>query len=402
MNINENIGRTVLLRKIATIYLVCFCIQIVPIEGMGVSWLKVLLMLISPFLIVKIMPQRSKPFLWGALYFLTVVLCACSQTKMRWTTIAYFGFFILTYILFYSLIYKHVFSLDYYIILLKRMIISFFVILLLQQLCMLIGIHYMPLVNLSDKIAYSLTKLPSLSIEPSHAARILGTLFLSYLFCCQLKMGHNLKIQYLFKGKHKLILFAFLWTMTTMGSATAFIMIAIISFFFLRRRTLLFVTPLLIIIAIILVSMNLEQVQRIMALSQAIGSNEGTAILMADPSGAQRILPLFNTINEFDLSSKSFLFGNGTIMEAFDLDEWKEVALTKKITTIEQYGFVSWVVSLFFLYKCAIRRFFSLETIIFIVALSFDISNVAYVWGIIMLFTVIKYFDITYKYSRLT
>ena len=379
--------------KLVSFLLVLFCIQIVPLEGYGTSLVKVAVMCLMPFLIIRLTPNRTKAMTWGMLLIITMCVCAFMQSSVRIATICYFILFVITYILFYGLVYKGAVNLDFYMRFAKKFIFAFWVILVLQQLFVLAGIHYFPFINLSNQHFLSITKLPSLTLEPSHTARVLGVLFFSYIFCVQLKNNSIITLKDLINPAHRKVTFAFLWTMLTMGSGTAFVMIAIILLFFLRSKNFIYIVPFFLVVVAVVVYSNVEQIQRILFLIEAMKTNDATEILTADSSGAARILPFFNTIQEFDLTSKNFLFGSGTIMEEYEAAKWKEYLMTQKISTIEQYGFVTWIVSLLFVFKCAIRKFFCVETIVFIVALGFNLGNIAYVWGILMMFTMIKYFE---------
>jgi len=55
------------------------------------------------------------------------------------------------------------------------------------------------------------------------------------------------------------------------------------------------------------------------------------------------------------------------------------------------------VLSLLFVGACCIYKPLSLETLIFVLLLGAGIGNIAYVWGILMLFTTSKYFLLNEK-----
>ena len=103
-------------RGIATIYLVTMCTQFVAIEGFGVSKIKVALMALAPLLFIFRVPHMTKATIWCSLYMVVVLFCAFQQDYVRFSTIGYLGMFLITYIVYYNLLYKkHAFSLMYFI-----------------------------------------------------------------------------------------------------------------------------------------------------------------------------------------------------------------------------------------------------------------------------------------------
>ena len=98
-------------RGIATIYLVMMCVQLVAIEGYGVSNVKVALMALAPLLFIFRVPYMTKATLWCGLYMAVVLFCAYQQDYVRFSTLGYLGMFLITYIVYYNLLYKkHDFS----------------------------------------------------------------------------------------------------------------------------------------------------------------------------------------------------------------------------------------------------------------------------------------------------
>ena len=60
---------------------------------------------------------------------------------------------------------------------------------------------------------------------------------------------------------------------------------------------------------------------------------------------------------------------------------------------INEYGLISYCVILVFIYTCAIYRFFSLETLFFLVLFSGTLGNIAYAWGAMMVFTLVRHYQ---------
>ncbi len=75
--------------------------------------------------------------------------------------------------------------------------------------------------------------------------------------------------------------------------------------------------------------------------------------------------------------------------------------LISKIGNINDYGFICYTLLLLLIYSCAIYRFFSLETLFFVILMSCTLANVYYSWGIMIIFTIIRYFQIKYECGNL-
>ena len=377
------------MRNIAYLYLVAMSVQIVPIESLEGSWFKISLMAIAPILWLIYVPKYSKALIYGSLYFFTVIFCATLHSYIRISTLVFTVMYIGMFILYDGLIRERVFSIDDFIKLLRNLIFAYCVCLMLQQLCILIGIR-VPLFNMISNDASF--KLRSLGIEPSHSARIMGCAYYCYIYCIQKKKEKKINIKQLFSKEHRRVTLAFLWVMLTMGSGTAFVALAIVALSILRVRGAVYTIPLFIFVIIIMLASDIEGVKRVVLILEAFFSNESTEIVGADSSGAARIMPIFNTIQQFDLTSQSFLFGQGT-PEKYDPTLWKDYLFTRKIGTIEQYGLISWLVQLMFVFRCMIRRVFSIETLLFVVLLGFELSSIAYAWAVMMMLSTVKYFD---------
>lgn len=165
---------------------------------------------LSVFIFIFKVPYVSKALIWGILYWSICLLGASFQEYMRFSTIGYMGLFIISYITFYNLVYSGSFTFSYFVKLLRSLIMAYGIILILQQIALLLGIHSLPPINLVNQHFLSLTKLPSLSMEPSHSARILTVLMLSYLRCIELaNSGVKPSIMTLFKIEHRWVTILF-------------------------------------------------------------------------------------------------------------------------------------------------------------------------------------------------
>ena len=378
---------------LAVIYLIMMLTQIVWIEGEGISTLKVTLMALAiPLLLFKYM-KLGEHVLWAILYMMVVLMCAYSQSYVRFSTIGFLGMNIITFLLFYNLIYYfHGFTLTQFIKFLRIYIIVAGVTVLLQQLCLSVGLSNMPFINLVGQNFLGTAKYPGWTLEPSHNARIIGCVMLAYLKCISLRDGRKPTLKEMMNKEHRLVTLAFMWMILTQGSGTGFIIFFILIFYFLRENTIWMFIPVTVLGFIVLSALHIEQFERALSVIKVTMSGDTTAVVEADDSAAARITPILNTIFNTDFKDPQMWFGQGT-ESLEEIEDWKERLFTSRIGNINQYGIISFLFSLILVFRCMISKFFSLETLIFFLILGGGINNIAYVWGCLMSFTVTKYFE---------
>ncbi len=378
-------------RLFTSFFVVMMCIQFVPLEGYGISLIKVALMGLSAFFLILKVPYISQALLWGVFYWLSCYFCASFQGYMRFSTIGYLGLFVISYIVFYNLIHKGVFSLVYFCKLLKGLIIAYGVVLVLQQIAILLNVYSFAPINLDNQYYLSLTKLPSLSLEPSHSARLLTVMMLCYWRCQELlNDGKRVEIRDLFAKEQRLVTIAFLWCMLTMGSGTAFIGLGILCLYFIQMRTFIYVIPIIALLFYAGRVMEIEQMDRAIRVAEVTVSGDIEDIQSEDGSAAVRIIPIINTLR-IDLNEKESWLGNGTISHEDAQLAWQRT--TDKIAVVEQYGLLTFIISIILVYACMIRKFWSMETLIFLFLFGMSLGNIAYVWGAMLLLTTVRYFQ---------
>lgn len=388
-------------RVFATLLMVMLCVQIVPIEGEGVSNLKVALMALTPIIFIFRTPVVSKPLFWGIVLWLTCYFCASFQSYMRFSTIGYFGMFIMTFIVFYNLVYQGAFSFSYFKRLLRVLIIIFAVVLILQQICMLIGVKSFWLLNLENQHFLAIDKLHSLTLEPSHSARVLAVVMLGYLRCLQIENdGKRVAMKVLFSKENRVVTILFLYTMLTMGSGTAFVALGILCLYFITWRNVWYVAPILIGFLAISSLFEVKQLTRAVNTMEATMTGDQKQVLEADGSAAARILPIINTFKETDLSNTETWFGKGT-SKKLSVEVQNKMLSKSKIPILDQYGLIATILSLILVYTCMIKRILSIETLMFAMLLGFTIGNFYYVWGCMMIFSATRYFIINTKQTCL-
>lgn len=362
-----------------------FCFE----RGATNSFIKIGVMGLAPFIFFLRGAFITKALIIGIVYWLWCFFSSLLIGEQRFSTLGFTGMYVITFIVFYNFLRKDVIPFYYFKKLLRIFILSFGIVLLAQQICMVVGLKNMPLVNLNNQFFLSLNKLPSLTLEPSHSARVLAALVLCYWRMYQIEYGEKLTLNNLFKGEMKTPMMLFFWSMLTMGSGTAFIALGVLSLYFITKETAFFVIPFLIVIYLIFGTLEMTQFERANRLVEATLTGDVEMIQGADGSGAIRIIPIINTITKTDLTKKETWVGKGT--EKIDSMWWTK--MDRKIGVIDQYGLIGFIISMLLVYRCMIRRFISIESLFFLGLLGMSLGNIYYAWGCLILFSGVRYFQ---------
>ena len=374
-------------KVLATIMLVLFNIMFVPIEQGPFSPVKIGFMGICPLIFIAKKPIVTKALVLAAIYWVVCYTMSLLKGEMRFSTLGFLGMYLILYINYYSFIVKGTFTLEYFTKVLKYLIIAYAVVLIGQQMCVLVGLRNMPLLNLQNQFFLSITKLPSLTLEPSHSARILTFTMLGYLRCMEIMKGKRITLQELFSPEQRIVTFSFLWSMLMMGSGTAFVGMGVLSFYFITRKTVIYIIPLIIGMFMLGQSMELKQMDRAVALAEAASTGSAEEAMAADGSGATRIIPVMNVFTKTDVTQLETWIGKKSMEK--DKYWWKRT--DTKI--YDQYGLIAFIISLVFIYSCVIRHFFSIETLLYLILLGFTLGNIYYAWGCLMIMTGVTYFQ---------
>ena len=374
-------------KVLATIMLVLFNIMFVPIEQGPFSPVKITFMGLCPLIFIAKKPIVTKALVLAAIYWLVCYTLSLLKGEMRFSTLGFLGMYLILYINYYSFIVKGTFTLEYFTKVLKYLIIAYAVVLIGQQMCVLVGLRNMPLLNLQNQSFLSITKLPSLTLEPSHSARILTFTMLGYLRCMEIMKGKRITLQELFSPEQRIVTFSFLWSMLMMGSGTAFVGMGVLSLYFITRKTVIYIFPLIIGMFMLGQSMELKQMDRAVALAEAASTGSAEEAMAADGSGATRIIPVINVFTKTDVTQLETWIGKKSMEK--DKYWWKRT--DTKI--YDQYGLIAFIISLVFIYSCVIRHFFSIETLLYLILLGFTLGNIYYAWGCLMIMTGVTYFQ---------
>ena len=374
-------------KVLATIMLVLFNIMFVPIEQGPFSPVKITLMGLCPLIFIAKKPIVTKALVLAAIYWVVCYTLSLLKGEMRFSTLGFLGMYLILYINYYSFIVKGTFTLEYFTKVLKYLIIAYAVVLIGQQMCVLVGLRNMPLLNLQNQFFLSITKLPSLTLEPSHSARILTFTMLGYLRCMEIMKGKRISLQELFSPEQRIVTFSFLWSMLMMGSGTAFVGMGVLSLYFITRKTVIYIIPLIIGMFMLGQSMELKQMDRAVALAEAASTGSAEEAMAADGSGATRIIPVMNVFTKTDVTQLETWIGK----KSMEKDKHWWMRTDTKI--YDQYGLIAFIISLVFIYSCVIRHFFSIETLLYLILLGFTLGNIYYAWGCLMIMTGVTYFQ---------
>ena len=307
-------------------------------------------MLLSPIIILTSKSFRT-PDLLLIFFMLSIVFIPWmyQPESMRWSTVMYSIMFCLTFIAYNRLLYKDVFSIENYQKLLKYLIYAYFIMLLIQQFSVLLGL---PVLNISNHDMSDPWKLNSLAAEPSHSARIVALLMFSYIVIKELTLERKYSFNLDFKND-RMVWIAFLWTMLTMGSATAIVFIIIILLKFIHYRTLI---PYLVLGTIglyVLITLGNESINRSLDFFLAVLTFDIQNMMTVDHSASMRIAPMIVIADKIDFSSLNGWFGYGI--------DYTSNLISKKIHGIPEgatggallqllieYGFVSFILFVVF------------------------------------------------------
>lgn len=386
-------------RNVASIILVLFCIQYIPLESRaGVSYIKLTLSILCPFFLITFSPKITKAFFWCVIYYCFVLSAAILHPEtLRWSTILFLCSFLVTYITFYNLVViERVFNFDFFLNLLKYLLLAYIITLVIQQFFIIIGIKTVPIINLTQSLNRNIGA-NSLSYEPSSAARIMAILYLGIIRMLEIQQHTHISISQLYK-KVKWPTIGFIWSMLTMGSATAFIALGILLLHFIKRKYVFTIIPIFIILYCIAPNIDNNSVQRAYNMFNAVLTGSQEIVIETDVSAATRVAPLMNLFTKLDLTDLKTWFGHG-VDYTINLGDYKAYMKDGIIGGVLDYGFLSFIIMQILIFSCAISRIFSIETLLWIILFGFSFSNVPYTWGAIMVFTTIRYF--TYNYDNL-
>ena len=198
MEVVSHSDKNRLLRIIATFYLVLMNVQYWLLEGYGVSEIKVVAMCAAPVIWLFLVPRISRAIVFGVIYlawlFMTMYL---RFDTPRLETLGYGAMFFAMYMMFYNLVYAGAFTTKYFQKLMCWFLWAYIIVLIIQQTVSVTGMQ-LPEINLYYDVGEFRLKVPSLSHEPSHSARIMSVMFFAFLKVTELIDGVPVTLKKLF------------------------------------------------------------------------------------------------------------------------------------------------------------------------------------------------------------
>ena len=377
------------------IYIVLMSVQLVAIEGFSVSPLKVLAMLLTPLFIIRFgyhMVVTDAAFYGIANLILMAVCASFASPIVAWDRIGYRAMYVFMFILVYCIMYDGCVKLALIKRLLVVLMIAYGVIFLIQHALYLFGVRsQIFFLNYYASITMNGVFKPNgLACEPSHSARIITVIYWGILKLSEIELGKRISFKRAFMDMPYCSILFFI-SMIAMGSATGMIGILLILLYFFNRNFIIFFIA--FVGFILMMSMEIEntQIRRLQNVFNSFFSDDVSETLKTkEGSGAVRIMPFINTF-KMDFFSASTWIGQGSVSETNFLK--KVFSESRYLGDITSFGLISYLTSQFFVYKCCIRKFFSIETLLFLLLATFSVGSVYYTWLMLMIFMIVKYFE---------
>lgn len=275
-------------------------------------------MFISPLFMLRKSLTTEAVLLLGFALSIVYFPAFIHAGETRWSTIFYSLMFCALFISYDGTLRRGHLKLAVFMNVVRYLILSYTVVLVVQQFCVLLGL---PIFNVSNYDPSEPWKLNSLSAEPSHSARIVGLLMLSYI------VGNRLTA---LTGTHRIVSrrqnafvwLCFFWTMITMVSVTALIMTTIVLLAYAQKNDIRNYVVCLVLASVALFLLPDRLVGRVFDMFLAFLTFDYVEILMADHSGAMRVAPMLVLVNYVEVFSTKGLFGNGVDSVGFFLSEY--------------------------------------------------------------------------------
>lgn len=386
---------------IVTMYIVLMSTQIIALEGFGVSSIKVIAMLLAPLIILTFGYFKfiSEALVCGGIFLITMTVCAmCSSHLVAWNRIGYRAMYVMMFICIYYIIYEGCINLIFFKKIIRVLIVAYGISFIIQHVFFLAGFREIPILNFYGSLTLKGVFKPNgLAIEGSHAARILTVLYWSFLKLTEIEKEHLIKFKESWKDYTLPTLF-FWFSMVLMGSATAMIGMFLILLYFFKRSAGVILCGLIAFILLMDMDIDNVTIKRVQVVFNSFFSdNVGNALQKGEGSGAVRIMPIVNTVTNLDLFSWKSWIGQGSVQN-LDIDFVKRMfSDSRYIGDITDFGLFSYLLSLIFVYRCCIRCFFSMESLLFLFLATFSVGSVYYTWLMLILFCIVKYNISTYR-----
>lgn len=274
----------------------------------------------------------------------------------------------------------------------KFIVFAYAFTLVIQQMCVLLG---MPILNVSNYNPAHPWKLNALSAEPSHSARIISVVMLSYLIATDLVK--ETKLQQSTRNEKIRVWAAYLWCMLTLGSATGAIMLMIVVLYGLGRNNVKAILASVLAFLVALLVFPDEQMVRATNLFTAFLSLDYDQILMADHSGGLRIAPLLFLFEKVEIFSMTGLFGHGIDSVGLFMSDYiggveDGYSAGGLMVLWYEYGFVSFAFFAYFSIRTMYIKGMPLCVLVWALMVLIAGVNGQMIWLSIILLTTLRFF----------
>lgn len=305
-----NITKTNLIKFWLSLLIISFATSpAFALDSSNMNLLLIGVMLISPIILFISIRSISIEDILLILFMLSIIFSPLINhpETMRWSTVIYSCMFIISFITYKYLLYKDIFRIENFEKLIRYLIYAYTLVLIIQQICVLLGL---PIFNLSNYSPAEPWKLNSLTSEPSHSARIVGLLMYCYIVIKEIMLNRKYNLKNDLKVD-KWIWFSFFWTMITMGSGTAFLFIFLVLSVFLSFRNLIILLLVFIILIGAITFFEITAFDRTWKVFLATLTLDTNKIIAADPSASVRIVPFIIISQLVDFTTFNDWFGYG-------------------------------------------------------------------------------------------
>ena len=357
------------------------------------NYILIAVMGISPLIIVLTpLITRNDAYI----YFIIMLSIFCPllnhPATMRWSTVLYGCMF---YIYLIALCHLFMFSntsQSDIMKLLKCLLFAYAIVLIIQQLCVLLGL---PIFNVSNYNIKEPWKLNSLMSEPEHSGRMVGLLMYSYLTIKSIKSGDESLVES-WKSE-KLLWCAFIWCMLTSLSAGAYLFLFIVLTRFMTSKNFL---QMAFSLSAVFLAANffIESValERFIKFSSAALTFDIYKMCQADLSAALRIVPSILCIQQIDLSTVDGWFGHGIDYVSKFMSNYisgVEIGYTGGglFLTAVEYGFLVFIVLVVVTFKLCYDKNNKIPTMLFwVFSVLFVGVNSQISWATITVLHIVK------------
>lgn len=305
-----NITKTNLIKFWLSLLIISFATSpAFALDSSNMNLLLIGVMLISPIILFISIRSISIEDILSILFMLSIIFSPLINhpETMRWSTVIYSCMLIISFITYKHLLYKDIFRIENFEKLIRYLIYAYTLVLIIQQICVLLGL---PIFNLSNYSPAEPWKLNSLTSEPSHSARIVGLLMYCYIVIKEIMLNRKYNLKNDLKVD-KWIWFSFFWTMITMGSGTAFLFIFLVLSVFLSFRNLIILLLVFIILIGAITFFEITAFDRTWKVFLATLTLDTNKIIAADPSASVRIVPFIIISQLVDFTTFNDWFGYG-------------------------------------------------------------------------------------------